>query len=116
MRTKLLVAIAAVALVANAHSLASAAPLAPAVECWIENRSSSVPVGVWAQYVVHVSGGTGTYLINFAFGDGSSQQGTYASTNVTFSHTFWSPGMYPQSADVSSAGSSTTCTTWTEVY
>lgn len=116
MRSTILGALISLALVGSSSSLASAAPLAPPVECWIENQTPSVDAGSWAGYVVHTSGGYGTYAITFSFGDGTQQQGTYSSTEIPFSHVFSISGAYRQTATVTGAGSSDVCTTTTDVY
>lgn len=116
MRFRIAGALVALALLADSSSFASAAPLAPPVECWIENQTPSVAVGAWASYVVHASGGSGTYAITLAYGDGTQQQGTYSTGQVPFSHVFAAPGSYQQTATVTSVGSTDICTATTSVY
>lgn len=116
MRFRFLCALIGLSLVASSGSFASAAPLAPPVECWIENQTPSVPVGGWARYVVHATGGYGTYGLAFSFGDGTHENGTYSTGEIPLGHVFWSTGTFLQTATVSGAGSSYICTTQTEVY
>lgn len=116
MRLRIFCALIALSFVVSSGSLASAAPLAPPVECWIENHTPSVPVGGWAQYTVHASGGTGTYAVTLSFGDGNAQQGTYNATEISFSHVFSTSGTFRQTANVSGVGSSTTCSSSTTAY
>lgn len=103
-------------LVSTSGSQVFATPLAPAVECWIENQTPSVPVGGWASYVVHASGGYGTYAVTLSYGDGAQESGTYSATAIGFQHIFWSSGAYYQTASVSGAGSVAQCSTSTSVY
>jgi hypothetical protein len=93
-----------------------ARPATPPVECWLENQTPSVAVGTWAGYVVHASGGTGTFSVVFTYGDGQSDQATQSSESIPFGHVFSSPGNFVQTATVSAPGSQTYCQTSTNVY
>ena len=95
---------------------AIAATTSDPVECWIENQTPSVQVGAWDQYVVHMSGGLGTYSVTISYGDGQQDQGTYSSSTAQFSHLFQMTGAFSQSAHVTGAGSQTNCGTSTSVF
>lgn len=116
MHRRIVVALAVIALLITASPPASAAPLAPPVECWIENHNPSVAAGTWASYTVHISGGYGTFSITLSYGDGTQEQRTSSSSATGFSHVFSVPGTYTQTATVSGAGSSDVCTATTSVY
>ena len=85
------------------------------VQCWIENQTPSVAQGQVAHYVVHLSGGLGTYSVVMNFGDGWWEQNTYG-PSAPFDHVFGSTGNFTQIASASGAGSQTTCSTSTSVY
>lgn len=106
------VAICALGSARTAFALATADP----VDCWVENLTPSTQVGAWAQYVVHMSGGFGSYSVTLSYGDGHADQGSYSAYTASFSHLFWTPGTYTQTATVSGAGSQATCGTTTVVY
>lgn len=74
MRSRALTALISFALLAGSDTSALAAPIAPPVECWIENQTPSIPAGGWANYVVHASGGYGSYSVTLSYGDGSQEQ------------------------------------------
>lgn len=115
MNRPIVVALCALTLLSAAGPESVAAPLAPPVECWIENHSPSVAAGTQATYTVHPSGGYGTYSITLSYGDGTQDQRT-SSGAAGFSHFFSVPGTYTQTATVSGAGSSNVCTATTSVY
>jgi hypothetical protein len=95
---------------------ASAATQAEAVDCWIDNVTPQLPVGAQASYVVNLSGGLGTYSVTLAYGDGRSDSRSVSASQASFSHVFFAAGAYGQTAFVSGAGSSATCTASTSVY
>ncbi len=86
------------------------------VACWIENLTPEVQVGAPASYVIHLSGGLGSYSINLAYGDGTSEGRSVSAPQASFAHWFASSGVFAQVAQVSAAGSNTTCTSSTSVY
>jgi hypothetical protein len=86
------------------------------VSCWIENLTPEVQVGSQASYVIHLSGGLGSYSINLAYGDGTSEGRAVSAPQASFAHWFASAGVFTQVAQVSGAGSNTTCTSSTSVY
>lgn len=86
------------------------------VSCWIENLTPDVQVGAQASYVIHLSGGLGSYSINLAYGDGTSEGRSVGVPHASFAHWFASTGVFAQVAQVSGAGSNTTCTSSTSVY
>jgi hypothetical protein len=86
------------------------------VSCWIQNLSPEVQVGAQASYVIHLSGGLGSYSINLAYGDGTSEGRSVSAPQASFAHWFASTGVFNQLAHVSGAGSCTTCTSSTSVY
>ena len=86
------------------------------VSCWIENLTPDVQVGAQASYVIHLSGGLGSYSINLAYGDGTSEGRSVTAPQASFAHWFASSGVFTQLAQVSGAGSNTTCTSSTSVY
>ena len=112
--------VAAIAIIAALTSVgvrpAAAAVNANPVDCWVENLTPTVQVGAWADYVVHMSGGLGSYSVAFSYGDGHQDQGTYSASSASFSHLFWASGTYVQTATVSGAGSQAACGTSTSVY
>jgi len=89
---------------------------AEAVACSIENLTPSVQLGAQAYYVVHLSGGFGSYSVSFAYGDGSSDYRTVTGTQTSFAHLFSATGTYAQTALASGAGSSASCGSSTSVY
>lgn len=95
---------------------AMAAPLAPATDCAIENQTPSIPLGAEARYVVHLWGGSGSYSISFAYGDGWTDTASVTASQATFAHWFHWTGTFTQTAYVSSMGSSVTCTSQTTVW
>lgn len=95
---------------------AQASTDAPPVECWIENFTPEVQLGAQANYVVHLSGGLGSYSVNFGFGDGTFDAQSVSAPQASFAHWFSATGVYSQSAYVSGAGSSTSCGSSTSVY
>lgn len=115
-------ALATLALVLGAVLTPSAAasavvvPLAEPTDCWIENQTPSVQLGAQARYVVHLSGGSGSYSISFAYGDGWADNSSVTGTQATFAHWFSTRGTFTQGAQVRSMGSSTTCATATTVW
>lgn len=86
------------------------------VSCWIQNLTPEVQVGAQASYVIHLSGGLGSYSINLAYGDGTSEGRSVSAPQASFAHWFASTGVFNQLAQVSGAGSNTTCTSSTSVY
>ena len=92
------------------------APLAPPTECSIENQTPSVQLEAEARYVVHLWGGSGSYSISFAYGDGWTDTASVTGAQATFAHWFRWTGTFIQTAYVSSMGSSTTCSTQTTVW
>lgn len=86
------------------------------VNCWIQNLTPEVQVGAQASYVIHLSGGLGSYSINLAYGDGTSEDRSVSAPQASFAHWFASTGVFNQLAQVSGAGSNTTCTSSTSVY
>jgi hypothetical protein len=86
------------------------------VGCWIEILTPQVQVGAQASYVIHLSGGLGSYSINLAYGDGTSEGRSVNAPQAPFSHWFASAGVFNQLAQVSGAGSNTTCNSSTSVY
>lgn len=95
---------------------AYALPTSDPVDCWIENLTPSVQLGSWADYIVHMSGGLGTFSVSLGYGDGQGDQGTFASPTAQFNHMFATTGGFAQSALVSGAGSQATCSATTNVY
>ena len=95
---------------------AVAVPMSDPVECWLENQTPTVQIGAWAQYVVHLSGGLGTYSVTLSYGDGQQDQGTYAANSANFSHAFQATGLFNQSAVVIGAGSQGSCGSSTNVF
>ena len=75
-----------------------------------------MPVGAEARYVVHLFGGNGSYSISFAYGDGWSDSASVTGTQATFAHWFQTTGTFTQTARVTSAGSSATCSGQTVVW
>lgn len=107
------------AIIASAVALetpALAAPLAPPTECWIENQTPEVQLGGEARYVVHLSGGGGRYSVSFSYGDGWTDTASVTGPQATFAHWFDSRGTFTQTANVSSMGSSASCTSSTRVW
>lgn len=107
--------------VALAIALGSVRPAYAGVEsepvnCWIENLTPEVQVGAQASYVIHLSGGLGSYSITLAYGDGTSEGRSVSAPQASFAHWFASTGVFSQVAQVSGAGSNTTCTSSTSVY
>jgi hypothetical protein len=86
------------------------------VSCWIQNLTPEVQVGAQASYVIHLSGGLGSYSINLAYGDGISEGRSVSAPQASFAHWFASTGVFAQRAQVSGAGSNATCTSSTSVY
>jgi hypothetical protein len=86
------------------------------VSCWIQNLTPEVQVGAQASYVIHLSGGLGSYSINLAYGDGTSEVRSVSASQASFAHWFASAGVFNQLAQVSGAGSNTTCASSTSVY
>ncbi|HZP97595.1 MAG TPA: hypothetical protein VFC31_14850 [Candidatus Limnocylindria bacterium] len=112
-----LTAIAFAALLAVAQTQSGyAMSTAEVVGCSIDNLTPSVQLGTWANYVVHMSGGYGTYSVMLSYGDGLQDGGSYASSTANFNHLFGARGTYTQTATVSGAGSQATCGTSTSVY
>jgi hypothetical protein len=88
----------------------------PLTECSVEVQTPSIPLGAQARYVVHLSGGNGSYSISFAYGDGWSDGSSVTGSQSTFAHWFQSTGNFTQSVTVMSAGSSATCGGQTVVW
>jgi len=109
-------AVSALAVGLGATGPALAGTESEPVSCWIENLRPEVQVGAQASYVVHLAGGLGSYAINFAYGDGTSESRSVGAPQASFVHWFGSPGVFTQRADVSGAGSNATCATSTSVY
>jgi len=86
------------------------------VSCWIENLTPEVQVGAQASYVIHLAGGLGSYSINLSYGDGTSEGRSVSAPQASFAHWFVSAGVFTQVAQVSGAGSNTTCTSSTSAY
>lgn len=86
------------------------------VNCWIENLTPGVQVGAQASYVIHLSGGLGSYSINLAYGDGTFEGRSVSAPQASFAHWFASTGEFTQRADVSGAGSNASCASATSVY
>jgi len=89
---------------------------APSVDCSIENLTPEIQVGAQATYVVHLSGGFGSYSLGFAYGDGRTESRSVNGYQTTMTYWFSYPGTFTQTASVSGAGSSATCTSSTNVY
>ncbi len=107
-------AVLAVQLALGASALA--APLAEPTDCWIENQTPNIQLGAQARYVVHLSGGNGSYSISLSYGDGWTDSASVTASQATFAHWFRSTGTFTQTANVSSMGSSATCTSQTTVW
>jgi hypothetical protein len=86
------------------------------VSCWIENLTPEVQVGAQASYVIHLSGGLGSYSINLTYGDGTSEGRSVSAPQASFAHWFASSGVFTQNAQVSGAGSNAACQSATSVY
>ena len=93
-----------------------AGTLSEATDCTIENQTPSISLGAQARYVVHLYGGSGSYSVSFAYGDGWVDSASVSGTQVSFAHWFQSTGTFTQTAQVSSMGSSATCTAQTVVW
>lgn len=111
----LLVAVLVLIAVGIPHA-ALAGPRLPPTDCWVDNEMPSIPVGAEARYVVYLAGGSGSYSVNFSFGDGYSEQASTSSESLTFSHWFSATGTYAQDVAVYSAGSSARCGAVTTVW
>lgn len=61
-------------------------------------------------------GGSGSYSVSFAYGDGWIDSASVSGSQVTFAHWFQSTGTFTRTAQVSSMGSSATCSTQTSVW
>lgn len=85
-------------------------------ECSIENQTPSISLGAEARYVVHLFGGSGSYSISFAYGDGWVDTASVTGAQATFAHWFQTTGTFTQTAYVASMGSSATCTAQTVVW
>lgn len=85
-------------------------------DCSIKNQTPSIPLGAEARYVVHLFGGSGSYAISLAYGDGWVDSASVTGTQATFAHWFQATGAFTQTAYVRSASSSATCTTQTVVW
>lgn len=101
---------------ASAPPQALAGALAAPVDCQIENLSPSVAVGAQASYIVHLFGGLGSYGLTLSYGDGSQDSRSVSGPSTSFSHWFAATGTYLQTATVSGAGSTATCSSSTTVY
>lgn len=104
-----------------ASGLAVASPVragtrAEITDCSIENQTPSIPLGAQARYVVHLFGGSGSYSISFAYGDGSVDTVFVSATQATFAHWFQTTGSFTQTAFVRSASSSASCNPQTTVW
>jgi len=113
--------IALLALVLASELLTGTTPvragtLTEATDCTIENQTPSISLGAQARYVVHLYGGSGSYSVSFAYGDGWVDSASVSGTQVIFAHWFQSTGTFTQTAQVSSMGSSATCTAQTVVW
>ena len=97
-------------------AMATVGPIAEPTECWVENQTPSVQLGAQARYVVHLAGGSGSYAVSFAYGDGWVDSSSVTGAQAAFAHWFGARGTFTQSAYVRSMGSSTTCTTQTTVW
>jgi hypothetical protein len=86
------------------------------VDCTIENPNPEVQLGAQATYIVHLSGGFGSYSVTFAYGDGAQDGRSVTGTETSFAHLFTATGFYTQTAWVSGAGSNASCGTTTSVY
>lgn len=95
---------------------ARAGTLAEITDCSIENQTPSIALGAQARYVVHLFGGSGSYSISFAYGDGWIDSASVSGTQATFAHWFQWTGTFTQTAHVTSMGSSATCTAQTVVW
>ena len=95
---------------------ATVGPLAELTDCWIDNQTPSVQLGAEARYLVQLSGGSGSYAISFAYGDGWVDAGSVTGTQAAYAHWFQTTGTFTQSAYVRSMGSSATCTTQITVW
>lgn len=93
-----------------------AGTLTEATDCAIENQTPSITLGAQARYVVHLSGGSGSYSVSFAYGDGWVDSASVSGFQVAFAHWFQSTGTFTQTAQVSSIGSTATCRTQTSVW
>jgi hypothetical protein len=103
-------------LAVNSGNRANAGALSEPTDCFIDNPNPTVAVGVQASYIVQLSGGNGSYSVTLSYGDGSNPDSqSTSSTTASFAHYFASPGVFTQTANVASAGSSARCTTTTSV-
>ena len=109
-------ALACLLVAASAPPPALAGTLAAPVDCQIENLSPNVAVGAQASYIVHLFGGLGSYSVTLSYGDGSQDSRSVSGPSTSFSHWFAATGTYLQTATVSGAGSTATCSSSTTVY
>ena len=82
----------------------------------IENLSPTVAVGAQASYIVHLFGGLGSYGLTLRYGDGWQDARSVSGPSSRFDYSFATPGTYLQTATVSGAGSTATCSSSTTVY